>query len=168
MPPIPAVTSRRWGKPLEWLGRAQAGPSLRVTDSPRALTGLGAEMNRNGEPPKYLAFLLKSHDLGRKLFTQDFVAFLHCLSLKLSAWLSPGSEKGVPSGPYYGSKLPHELSLRGEATLITWPDLSGFHRGPGELLITQVRENGRDKLHGRGHVPRGLEMAAFSLPSCHP
>lgn len=28
------------------LGRAQAGP-FRVTDSPRALTGLGAEMNRN-------------------------------------------------------------------------------------------------------------------------
>lgn len=63
-------------------------------------------MNRNGEPSKYLAFLAEIKDLEGSYSLRILLHFCTACLLKLSAWLSPGSEKGVPSGPYYGLASP--------------------------------------------------------------
>lgn len=63
-------------------------------------------MNRNGEPSKYLAFLAGIKDPEGSYSLRILLHFCTACLLELSAWLSLGSEKGVPSGSYYSLASP--------------------------------------------------------------
>lgn len=63
-------------------------------------------MNRNGDPSKYLAFLAGIKDPEGSYSLRILLHFCTACLLELSARLSPGSEKWVPSGSYYSLASP--------------------------------------------------------------